>query len=784
VATNDFGPAGPPNLALGAAPRLSPGRWLILALLAAATFAIFAGALRSGWLLLDDSLYVYGNPHINRGWRFDQALWLLSHPHGENWHPLTSWSHLLDVQLFGLVPVGHHAVNLVLHALNAVLLAVVLFRLTGAWWRSVLVAALFAFHPLRVESVAWISERKDLLSGLFFLLTIESYRRWAVRPGRVRYAALVAALALGLMSKSMLVTLPFVLVLLDIWPLGRLQGMTRNPAVSAPAFPLIGLITEKWPLFMLSIVSAAATFLVQRQVGAVASAGLTSPVRRVLNALVSYWRYIEKTFWPHDLAVLYPYGNVMEYGAAAAVAAGIVAVSALFLWQSRRRPYLLVGWLWYLGMLVPVIGLIQVGGQAYADRYTYLPTIGLVVALVWLAGDLAARSRPGRAVVVVVCSLALVGLSVGTVQQVARWKDNRTLFSHTVAVTRDNPIALMCLGDLAFLAGDFRLALQHYQAAARLAPGWAEVRTKLGGAVLMALSKATVQQVVLWRDPQTVFGHDLAVTRGDPVANEKLGELLLLEGKPQLAIDHFEEVLRIQPGLAEANVNLAIALSATDGYDAAVGHFRTGLRSKGTANGHTLFGFALARLGRMDEAIAEYRTALRIEPDRVVTLVQLSAALGARGRLLEAASCLQRAVDLAPANDETRRLLAVTLVRAGRLEDAIRAYGGILRQSPDDLDALNNVAWIRATCADARLRDGAEAVRLAERARDRSPEPVAVFYSTLGAAYAEAGRFPEAITACGRAIELARSGGEPQAAIAFQQQLARYRAGRPFRFEK
>ncbi len=243
-----------------------------------------------------------------------------------------------------------------------------------------------------------------------------------------------------------------------------------------------------------------------------------------------------------------------------------------------------------------------------------------------------------------------------------------------------------------------------------------------------------------------------------------------------------KEVLRIQPELAEANVNLAIALSATDGYADAVGHFRTGLRSKGTANGHTLFGFTLARLGRMDEAIAEYRTALRIEPARVATLVQLGTALGAVGRFAEAASCLQRAVDLGQANDETRRVLAGTLVRAGRVADAIRAYGELLRQSPDDLDALNNVAWIRATCADARLRDGAEAVRLAERARDRSPEPVAVFHSTLAAAYAEAGRFPEAVTACSRALELARSGGEPHAAQSFEQQLARYRAGRPFHF--
>jgi hypothetical protein len=417
VATKSPGPAGPPKPAPDAVPHLSLGRWLVLALLAAATFAAFAGVLRNGWTLFDDPLYVLYNPHVNRGWRLDDALWFLSNSHGGNWHPLTSWSHMLDVQLFGLTPAGPHAVNLVLHVLNAVLLAWVLFRLTGAWWRSVLVASLFAFHPLRVESVAWISERKDVLSGLFFLLTIEAYRRWAVRPGRARYAALLAALTLGLMSKPMLVTLPFVIVLLDIWPLSRLRGMTRNPAFRAPVLPLMGLIAEKWPLFALSATATVVTFFVQRQIGAVVSVGLASPARRITNALVSCWRYVEKTFWPHDLAIFYPYSLVTEYAAAAAVAAGLVVVSALFLWQARRRPYLLVGWLWYLGMLVPVIGLIQVGGQAYADRYTYLTTIGLMVALVWYVGDLVSGSRPARTVVAGAFSLALIGLSVGTVRQ-------------------------------------------------------------------------------------------------------------------------------------------------------------------------------------------------------------------------------------------------------------------------------------------------------------------------------------------------------------------------------
>jgi tetratricopeptide (TPR) repeat protein len=443
-----------------------------------------------------------------------------------------------------------------------------------------------------------------------------------------------------------------------------------------------------------------------------------------------------------------------------------------------------VGWLWYVGMLVPVIGLIQVGGQAYADRYTYLPVIGLAVALVWCVGDLVGGSRSARAAVTGVSVAVLAALSVATVRQVAIWKDNRTLFSHTLAVTRDNPIAQLCLGDVSRQEGDVRLAMSHYQAAVRLVPGWAEARNKLGGAVLMALSVASVPQVALWRDPRTPFEHALPGTRDDPVANEKLGELLITEGNPQPAIEHFEAVLRIRPDLAEAHVNLAIALNATGHYDEAIGHFRIGLRSRGTANGHSQFGFALAKSGRLDEAIVAYETALRIEPDRLGTLVQLGTTLAARGRFGEAATAWRRALELNPADLETRRLIAVAALRQGQVGDAVAAYRELLRRSPDDLDALNNLAWILATHADPARRDGAEAVRLAERARDRSPEPVAVIFSTLAAAYAEAGRFPEAVSACERAIELARRERQVEEVRRYEDQSRCYRAGRAFHFAK
>jgi len=707
VATKSPGPSDPPNPAPDAAPRSFLGRWLTLALLAAATCAVFAGVLRDGWTLFDDPHYVFDNPHINHGWRLDQALWFLTHSHGENWHPLTSWSHMLDVQLFGLAPAGHHAMSLLFHVLNAVLLAWVLFRLTGAWWRSVLVAALFALHPLRVESVAWIAERKDVLSGLFFLLTLGAYRRWAARPGRARQALLIVTLALGLMSKPMLVTLPFVLVLLDVWPLGRLKGLPRNPAFRAPARPLQGLILEKWPLFALSAASAVITFFVQRRGGAVVSAGLVAPARRISNALIAYWRYVEKTFWPHNLAVHYPYRLDFDVAVAAVAAAALAAVTAVFLWQVRRRPYLAVGWLWYVGMLVPVIGLIQVGSQSYADRYTYLPTIGLLVALVWFVGELVADSRPGRVVATGGFAFALGGLSLVTVRQVPVWKDTRTLFEHALAVTGENP-----------------------------------------------------------------------------VAHEKLGEALLQQGKVPQAIAQLEAALRIVPTYADAHNNLGSILGMQGRNEEALAHFRAAQLGMNTAEIHHNLGFTLAKLGRADEAIPEYEAALRLDPNRYLTLVMLGTILGARGRFAEAGGYLQHALELDPANLETRRLFAMTVLQEGRIQEALAAYREILRRGPNDLDALNNVAWIRATCADAQLRDGAEAVRLAERAREKSPEPRAVLYSTLAAAYAEAGRFPEAVQAGERAVALARGAHEPQEAGRYEDQLRSYRAGKPFHFAK
>ena len=586
-------------------------RCLVLALLAVITFAVFAGVLRNGWIVIDDSGYVYDNPIVTRGLTLQGVLWFMHEPHGSNWVPVTAFSHMLDVQLFGLNPSGHHATNLLLHILNVMLVAIVLHRLTGAWWKSVLVASFFALHPLRVESVAWIAERKDVLSTFFFLITLGAYGRWVARPGATRFALVFVGLALGLMSKPMVITLPFLLVVLDAWPLGRLAVGPRS---------LRGLIVEKWPLFALVAAASAVAFTIQRYSGAVDQSEFFSLERRVSNALISYWRYVGLILWPHKLAAFYPHGGEINVAGAAASAAGLVATTGVILRQARRFPYLAVGWLWFVGTLVPVIGLVQTGGHAYADRFTYIPCIGLLIAGVWGGGALLSGSRTGRIVASIAAVGALTGLAVATMHQVALWKNPTTLCTQVLAVSGDNPMARR-------------------------------------------------------------------------VAHQWLGQSLYASGQTRLAIPHLEQSLGLACGFEDS---------------------------------------------------------------------------------------LRHALELRPDDTETRRTLAAALTRETRVEDGIREYGEILARNPDDLDALNNVAWIRATHEQPRHRNGAEAVRLARHACDVSPEPVAVLYSTLAAAYAEDGRFPDAIRACRRAIEVAIAARETRESERYARQLEDYQSGRPF----
>jgi hypothetical protein len=424
----------------------------VFVVLAALAFAVFAGVLGHDWIQVDDSVYVYDNPVVSQGLTAGRALHFLFHNHGLNWVPVTAFSHLLDVQLYGLDPGGHHATNLFLHLVNTLLVASVLRRLTGAWWRSVIVAALFAVHPLRVESVAWIAERKDVLSLLFFLLALLAYARWAERPSPRRHVLVFMALLLGLWSKPMVITLPFVLVLIDVWPLGRLTaGRNAGPgtarptgsrSVSAPSRSLWGLLAEKWVLLVLITIVAVITYRIQSQAGALPDAEVFTVGRRLANALIGYWRYIAMTFWPQRLSPFYPHEVGVNALGAAAAAAGLLAVTLATLRLARRRPYLAFGWLWYLGTLLPAIGLIQTGMHACADRFTYIPGLGLSIAVVWGAADVvAARPNRGRPLAMALAGLIVAVLSVTTVHQLGYWRNSVTYGERVLEMSGDNPLA-------------------------------------------------------------------------------------------------------------------------------------------------------------------------------------------------------------------------------------------------------------------------------------------------------------------------------------------------------
>ncbi len=737
-----------------------PGRTARIAVavcLALATAATYAGILRADFLTIDDPTYVVKNEHVLAGLTLDGVLWAFRACEGGNWHPLTWITHMLDVQLFGLRPWGHHATNLALHVASTVLLLFGLDRLTRAFWPSALVAALFALHPLHVESVAWVSERKDVLSAFFFMLVLLAYARYAENPSRGRYLGVVGLFTLGLMSKPMLVTLPFVLLLLDHWPLGRTtRGSTGK------------LVREKIPLFVLAASASLTAYLVQKATGAVAPGeALRLPVR-ASNALVSCLLYLIRTFWPVDLAAYYPHPKAIEPLPALAALAVLSLVSWVAVRERRRRPFLWVGWLWYLVMLVPVIGIIQVGGQARADRYTYIPLVGFFVMLAWSLRGI--QLRPPWSVAPILLALALV-----TRHQVGYWRSTRTLFAHAVEVTGENSVAQQCLGNGLMIENDLDGAMAHLTEALRITPDLPDAHNNLG-VVLGARGK--------YEEAVQHFRAELRAFPRSPRAHFNLGLAFVNMGRIDEGIVELEEALQIAPDLFDAHNNLGTALGAKGRFEEAEKHFRIDLRAHPrSAEAHSNLGFALVNQGRIEEGIAEYEEALRIEPDHFHANSKLGMALGSQGKLAEALAHFEKALAKRQDDAETRRWVAVTLTLRGQVEEGIAQYRKLLEADPNDLDAMNNIAWIRATHDDPAHRDADEAVTLAERARDRSPEENAVLLDTLAAAYAEAGRFDEAVATCEKAIAIARGKGQEKDAQRFEQQLAFFREHHPFRVQ-
>jgi Tfp pilus assembly protein PilF len=531
----------------------------------------YARVGRYDFVDFDDSEYVYENSQVRAGLTLGGASWAFTTTHAANWHPLTWLSHMADVQMFGLEAGWHHLMNVLIHALNAVLLFLVLKYMTSAVWRSAMVAALFAVHPLHVESVAWVAERKDVLSTFFWLLTMGMYARYVQRPGAWGYLGVMLSFALGLMSKPMLVTLPFVLLLLDYWPLGRLTSAGHSASIFAHISwkGIPRLFLEKVPLLVLAAASSIMTYVAQASKAATAPLDHFPLGERASNALVSYVLYLVRTVWPASLAVFYPHpssiGKQIPMWQTLASAGIFAAVTLLALFWGRIYPYLTVGWLWYAGTLVPVIGIIQVGSQAMADRYTYVPLIGIFIAIAWGVPELLGRWRYPRAVLSVLGTAVILGLSVATWAQTAHWRDNASLYTHAIAVTQKNWLAWNNLGNHYLRDGDIRQALASFQEALRIKPDYADAWYNAG--VAFGRLEDYPRAIAFYReslrlDPDNADGW---VNRG--AAHQNIGQ-------HSQAIACYESALRLRPADVIALRNLVVVHALQGHRDKALDAYR------------------------------------------------------------------------------------------------------------------------------------------------------------------------------------------------------------------
>src|SRR5438067_4380343 len=635
---------------------------IVLVFLAIIVWIAFGKALRHDFLGYDDQRYVIQNAWVTNGLTPGGIKWAFTHVHASNWHPLTTISHMLDCQLYGLQPWGHHLTNILLKAAAAILLFFALRKLTGDLWPSLLVATVFAVHPLRVESVAWVSERKDVLSGVFFMLTLWAYARYA--RGNVRssfwYMTVTVLFALGLMCKPTLVTLPFVLLLLDYWPLGRVRpSSSSRRGETASAWPRRNtwswLVIEKVPLFVLSAASCVATLLAQKQA---LDLSIKAPLlERLGNALITYDVYVGQMIWPAHLAVLYPYpeGNLKVPQVIVALLLLLIISVAFFLWR-KRYPFLLIGWLWYLGMLVPVIGIIQVGSQVRADRYTYLPQIGLYLLVAWGGMELFQRWRRSREILAAAAVLIIIALTTRSYLQTSYWRDTETLWRHAIASTSNNYIAHTNLAQNLTHSGRFTEAIAECQEALKIKPDFAAAHNNLG--------------VALLRNKQSgdgALGHDGAVDE---------------------AIEHYRKALQINPDFTQAHKNLGIVFMRKGQMDEAIAQFQKTLELEpNDAQAEFSLGSAFLQRREVDEAIAHYQKAVEIRPDYAEARNYLGNAFVAEGKYSEAIANYEAAVRIRPNYSEAHHNMACVLATIGKNDEALDQFNEALRLNGNDAQA-------------------------------------------------------------------------------------------------
>ena len=674
-------------------------------ILAVSTLLVYWQVRNFGFVDYDDKDYVYENQHVLNGLTADGVIWAFKSTDAANWHPLTWLSHMLDCQLSlpgGPNPGRIHLVNLLLHLANTLLLFFVLRQMTNTLWQSAFVAALFALHPLHVESVAWVAERKDVLSTFFWILTMWAYMQYTRKQGIFRYLLTLLIFALGLLAKPMLVTLPFLLLLLDYWPLNRFVPGTiktsgRQSQKFAPAPDkrriLYQILIEKIPFFVLSVVSSVITFLAQRAGGAMVDINILPLHSRVANAFLSYVKYIGKMFWPENLAVFYPLDPAasIPFRQVAMCVLLLLVISIFVIRFGRNQKYLPVGWFWFVGTLVPVIGFVQVGVQALADRYTYISYIGLFIMIAWGLPELLSKwlSAPPQRKIVLGVSMAIVLTTLGicTNLQASYWKNSVTLFSRALATTQNNYVAYNNLGLAYDDLGRSTEAMEDYTQAIRIKPDYAEAHTNLG-IVYSKLGRyqdaiAAYEQAIRIKPDCTDAYYNLGVAYDDKL------------GLHQKAIDAYKQAIRIKPDYAEANYGLGFAYGSLGRGTEAIDAYKQAIKIKPDyAKAYYGLGTVYGSLGRYQDAIDAFKQAVRIKPDYAEAHYNLGVAYYKLGHGTEAIDAYKQAIHIKPDYAEANYGLGAVYSGLGRHQEARESYKQAIRIKPDYADAHYNLAAV------------------------------------------------------------------------------------------
>ncbi len=837
----------------------APVRWrrILCLLLALITLALYLPVRHFEFNNYDDAQYLTKNPWVQYGLRRETINWAFTTGYAGNWHPLTWLSHMLDWQLYGANAGGHHLTSALLHVANTLLLCGLLCRLTGSLWRPAFVAAVFAWHPLRAESVAWVAERKDVLCAFFGLLSLWAWSSYvekskvqgpsasakatADKKSMIAYVMALLFFALGLMSKPMLVSLPLILLLLDFWPLDRMAvPWAARPATNGTVrrLPVTTLLLEKTPFFLLTLVLCFVTFKVQKAGGAMLMDNRTE-LYRVANALNSCVGYLGKIFWPVNLAVPYPYPDHLPAGRVIAVALFLATLTCAVMLLARSRPHLAVGWFWFIIMLIPVIGIVQVGEQAMADRYTYLPSIGIAIMVAWEVPGWLAGRRDAKIVLAVAAGLALAGCLAVTSRQIQYWHDSAALFTHAIEITGENAVAQCNLGEALIQQGKPDEALLHLNEALRLRPGypqalnnkamvlsqhgqvndaiallqqtlaekpdWSDARRNLGQILLdqgrYVESAAEFQTAIRDNSSDVQALTDLGIALAhqgrlddamaeyrkalaivpNAFAENALGGALDSQGHTEEAAQHYLAAIKIKPDFAEARNNLGAVLNSRGKFAEARDQFAAALKIKPDfADAHYNLGNALVALGDLKQAAVEYNADLRLETNDAEAHLNLARILDHEKDLPGAAGHYAEALRVRPDFAEAHAGLAVVLLEEGEDKVAMEHLRTTLKLKPGDAATMRKLAWVLATDANPDLRDGAEALRLATLANQQAAPATASDWDTQAAAAAAAGQFSNAVSAAKKALELANAAGQKDLAALIQSRLTLYQAGTAF----